>query len=172
MRTSETLVNSYQTTRHWNPENSHLPTHRLENLKSYLILLPYSQEPSPTLYQMNPVHVLPPYLHKIYFNIITHLLLGFTSGVFSSGSQEGRISMELIHGPFYSTGSTPFSHLSTLSFIFQFTENILSFLRDSRSLKYAQHSVETIGSTNSCLQCCHPYAVNISFCAFTQLSVI
>jgi hypothetical protein len=34
-RTSETLVNYYQTTRRYNPEDSHLHTHRRENLKSY-----------------------------------------------------------------------------------------------------------------------------------------
>jgi hypothetical protein len=34
-RTSETLVNFYQTTRRYNPEDSDLRTHRLENLKSY-----------------------------------------------------------------------------------------------------------------------------------------
>jgi hypothetical protein len=33
--TSETLVNFYQTTRRYNPEDSHLHTHRRENLKSY-----------------------------------------------------------------------------------------------------------------------------------------
>jgi hypothetical protein len=33
-RTSETLVQLYQTTRCYNPENSHLHTHRRENLKS------------------------------------------------------------------------------------------------------------------------------------------
>jgi hypothetical protein len=31
-RTSETLVNFYQTTRCYNPEDSHLHTHRRENL--------------------------------------------------------------------------------------------------------------------------------------------
>jgi hypothetical protein len=35
-RTSETLVNFYQTTQRYNPEDSHLRTHRRENLKSYL----------------------------------------------------------------------------------------------------------------------------------------
>jgi hypothetical protein len=35
-RTSETSVNVYQTTRRYNPEDSHLRTHRRENLKSYL----------------------------------------------------------------------------------------------------------------------------------------
>jgi hypothetical protein len=35
-RTSETLVNFYQTTRRYNSEDSHLRTHRRENLKSYL----------------------------------------------------------------------------------------------------------------------------------------
>jgi hypothetical protein len=35
-RTSETLVNFYQTTRRYNPEqDSHLRSHRRENLKSY-----------------------------------------------------------------------------------------------------------------------------------------
>jgi hypothetical protein len=38
-RTSETLVNFYQTTRRYNPEDSDLRIHRHENLKSYLILL-------------------------------------------------------------------------------------------------------------------------------------
>jgi hypothetical protein len=33
--TSETLVKLYKTTRRYNPEDSHLLTHRRENLKSY-----------------------------------------------------------------------------------------------------------------------------------------
>jgi hypothetical protein len=37
-RTSETLVNFYQTTRCYNPEDSNLHTHRRKNLKSYLQL--------------------------------------------------------------------------------------------------------------------------------------
>jgi hypothetical protein len=37
--TSETSVNFYQTTRRYNPEDSHLHTHRRENLKSYIIVL-------------------------------------------------------------------------------------------------------------------------------------
>jgi hypothetical protein len=36
-RTSETLVNFYQTSRRYNPEDSNLHTHRRENLKSYLL---------------------------------------------------------------------------------------------------------------------------------------
>jgi hypothetical protein len=38
-RTSETLLNFYQTTRRYNPEDSHLRTHRRENLKSYITLV-------------------------------------------------------------------------------------------------------------------------------------
>jgi hypothetical protein len=34
-KTSETLVSFYQTTRRYNPEDSHLRAHRRENLKSY-----------------------------------------------------------------------------------------------------------------------------------------
>jgi hypothetical protein len=34
-RSSETLVSFYQTTRRYNPEDSHLRTNRRENLKSY-----------------------------------------------------------------------------------------------------------------------------------------
>jgi hypothetical protein len=34
-RTSETLVNFYQTPRRYNPEDNHLRTHRRQNLKSY-----------------------------------------------------------------------------------------------------------------------------------------
>jgi hypothetical protein len=36
VRASEMLVNFYQTTWHYNPEDSHLRTHRRENLKSYI----------------------------------------------------------------------------------------------------------------------------------------
>jgi hypothetical protein len=35
-RTSETQVNFYQATRRYNPEDSHLRSHRRENLKSYI----------------------------------------------------------------------------------------------------------------------------------------
>jgi hypothetical protein len=42
-RTSETLVNFYQTTRCYNPEDSNLHTHRRENLKSYMTV----QNPTP-----------------------------------------------------------------------------------------------------------------------------
>jgi predicted DNA-binding protein (MmcQ/YjbR family) len=35
-RTSEALVNFYQTIRRYNPQDSHLRTHRRENLRSYL----------------------------------------------------------------------------------------------------------------------------------------
>jgi hypothetical protein len=37
-RTSETLVNFYPTTQHYNPEDSHLCTHHRENLNSYHIV--------------------------------------------------------------------------------------------------------------------------------------
>jgi hypothetical protein len=37
-RSSKTLVNFYQTTWRYNPEDSHLRTHRRENLKSYMLL--------------------------------------------------------------------------------------------------------------------------------------
>jgi hypothetical protein len=37
-RTSETLVNIYQTTRRYNPEDSHLRTHLRDNLKSYTVM--------------------------------------------------------------------------------------------------------------------------------------
>jgi hypothetical protein len=40
-RTYETLVNFYQTTRRYNPEDSHLRTHCRENLKSYICAVPY-----------------------------------------------------------------------------------------------------------------------------------
>jgi hypothetical protein len=39
VRTSEALVNFYQTTRRYNPEDSHLRTHRRENLKSYWTII-------------------------------------------------------------------------------------------------------------------------------------
>jgi hypothetical protein len=49
-RTSETLVNSYQTTRCYNPEDSNLHTHRRENLKSYIFLQFLSADRSSRLY--------------------------------------------------------------------------------------------------------------------------
>jgi hypothetical protein len=36
VQTSETLVKSYQSTRLYNPEDSHLHSHRREDLKSYI----------------------------------------------------------------------------------------------------------------------------------------
>jgi hypothetical protein len=39
VQTAETSVNSYQSTRRYNPEDSHLCTHRHENLKSYIMAL-------------------------------------------------------------------------------------------------------------------------------------
>jgi uncharacterized membrane protein len=38
-RTSETLENFYQTTQRYNPEDSHLCTHRREHLKSCFIII-------------------------------------------------------------------------------------------------------------------------------------
>jgi hypothetical protein len=38
-RSSEPLVNFYQTTRRYNPEDSHLRANRRENLKSYLFVI-------------------------------------------------------------------------------------------------------------------------------------
>jgi hypothetical protein len=49
-RTSETLVNFCQTTKRYNPEDSHLRTHRRENLKSYLIKTVFPTLPYTTPY--------------------------------------------------------------------------------------------------------------------------
>jgi hypothetical protein len=38
VQTSETLVNIYQSTRRYNPEDSHIRTYRRENLRSYSLL--------------------------------------------------------------------------------------------------------------------------------------
>jgi hypothetical protein len=43
-RSSETLVNFYQTTRRYNPEDGHLRTDRRENLKSYILQLILKKE--------------------------------------------------------------------------------------------------------------------------------
>jgi hypothetical protein len=48
-RTSETLVNFYQTTRRYNPEGNHLHTRRRENLKSYSYILNPTGPPSTTV---------------------------------------------------------------------------------------------------------------------------
>jgi hypothetical protein len=52
-RSSETLVNFYQTTRRYNPEDSHLRTQRRENLKSYLILFDLSFSIGISIYDGN-----------------------------------------------------------------------------------------------------------------------
>jgi hypothetical protein len=52
-RTSETLANFYHTTRRYNPEDSHLRTHRRENFKSHMqifstiIFHPYQYSSTP-----------------------------------------------------------------------------------------------------------------------------
>jgi hypothetical protein len=43
VRTSETSVNSHQSTLLYNPEDSHLHSHRRENLNSYLFYFPNLQ---------------------------------------------------------------------------------------------------------------------------------
>jgi hypothetical protein len=52
-RTSETLVNLYQTTRHYNPEDSRLRTHRRENVTDgsvYILGYTTYQSPCPANY--------------------------------------------------------------------------------------------------------------------------
>jgi hypothetical protein len=43
-RSSETLVNFYQTTRYYITEDSHLRTNGRDNLKSYLVLVIFDAE--------------------------------------------------------------------------------------------------------------------------------
>jgi hypothetical protein len=68
-RSSETLVNFYQTTRRYNPEDRHLRTNRRENLKSYLrncFNIPKLQHNTPPLdhitSELNAVHTFRYYL--------------------------------------------------------------------------------------------------------------
>jgi hypothetical protein len=75
-RTSETLVNFYQTTRRYNPEDSHLRTHRRENLKYYLDLVSLSTM-SDTVYnlQLRPNIVVGSIIHNKSGHIRkTHLI--------------------------------------------------------------------------------------------------
>jgi hypothetical protein len=44
VQTSETAVNSYQSTWHYNPEDRHLHSHCCESLKSYKVCLPPAAE--------------------------------------------------------------------------------------------------------------------------------
>jgi hypothetical protein len=52
--TSETLVNFYQTTQCYNPEDSHLHTHCRENLKSYLFLDAFFYDCKPGMSDLMP----------------------------------------------------------------------------------------------------------------------
>jgi hypothetical protein len=56
-RSSETLVNFYQTTRCYNPEDNNLHTHRRENLKSYTEVS-WPRSLHLILSHINPVHIL------------------------------------------------------------------------------------------------------------------
>jgi hypothetical protein len=83
-RTSETLVNFYQTTRCYNPEDSRIRTHRRENLKSYMVLF-YSWQCSPASFHSVVVnklcwgHVKIPhmccrvYLHDLMFPFVCNI---------------------------------------------------------------------------------------------------
>jgi hypothetical protein len=53
-RASETLVNFYQTTWCYNPEDSHLRTHRRENLKSYFVRMKSGMKPLPVWNRLCP----------------------------------------------------------------------------------------------------------------------
>jgi hypothetical protein len=55
-RTSETLVNFYQTTRCYNPEDSKLHTHRRENLKSYLVGESGARRGTPLYFSQKVLH--------------------------------------------------------------------------------------------------------------------
>jgi hypothetical protein len=60
-RTSETLVNFYQTARCYNPEDSNLHTHRRENLKSYFLFFVFQSVSRANTVNMNapvPHHTL------------------------------------------------------------------------------------------------------------------
>jgi hypothetical protein len=67
-RTSEMLVNFYQTAWCYNPEDSHLHTHRRENLKSYLAKVQFVE--LCTLLSMNSGSIQIP-------NNITEILIQF-----------------------------------------------------------------------------------------------
>jgi hypothetical protein len=49
-RSSETLVNFYQTTQRYNPEDSQIRTHRRENLRSYKL--------NNVMYELNKQEIL------------------------------------------------------------------------------------------------------------------
>jgi hypothetical protein len=58
-KTSETSVNFYQTTRRYNPEDSHLRTHSREKLISYLITFMFAWQLSCASAVNVTVHVCP-----------------------------------------------------------------------------------------------------------------
>jgi hypothetical protein len=80
MRASETLVSSCETTLRYNPEDSHLRTHRRENLKSYLDLTNFDMSYKTSLQSMlkqlknicdHQVH-LRSYLKHLYYIILSN----------------------------------------------------------------------------------------------------
>jgi hypothetical protein len=60
-RSSETLVNFYQTTRRYNPEDSHLRTNHSENLKSYFLFVVFQ-----TVRRSNTVNMNSPPLVRFH----------------------------------------------------------------------------------------------------------
>jgi hypothetical protein len=63
-RTSETLVNFYQTTLRYNPEDSHIRTHRRENLKSYITTSHRNYHPCIQTIQAHMMPIIDNYQHR------------------------------------------------------------------------------------------------------------
>jgi hypothetical protein len=68
VQTSETRVNPYQSTRRYNPEDSHLHSHRRENLKSKIRVVIYSQS-KPNILRTRKVACVS-YAFKLFPHII------------------------------------------------------------------------------------------------------
>jgi hypothetical protein len=81
VQTSETFVNSHQSTRRYKPEDSHLHSHRRENLKSYnpKVLYLFTRATKRTLSwaTSRPVHNLIPCSFMAYFGITLPYMLRF-----------------------------------------------------------------------------------------------
>jgi hypothetical protein len=84
-RTSETLVNFYQTTRRYNPEDSRLLTHRRENLKSCLEATPFGSLVE-MLLMLLPLLLLQLYLLNSAYEL--HLLAVTVQCIFPKRSPE------------------------------------------------------------------------------------
>jgi hypothetical protein len=92
-RTSETLVNFYQTTLRYNPEDSHLRAHRRENLKFYLYRTVQRKRTRTNIHISSGIRTHDPSVRAVKTYAFSRPLIGTKESSFSIQSQFARIAV-------------------------------------------------------------------------------